>query len=102
MIAPDVDDAAHRPACPHCKGAVFRVPRRFIDLLISFCTHSPLSLLLDALQLGRKSAQLQVFPVGAWSTLSPARGGADGASDAKGKTVGMSPCANLYACVHAA
>lgn len=35
MSAPGVDDAAHRPACPHCKGAVIRVPRRFVDLLIS-------------------------------------------------------------------
>jgi len=34
MIAPDADDAAHRPACPRCQGNVFRVPRRFVDLLI--------------------------------------------------------------------
>lgn len=37
MNAPviDTDDAAHRPACPHCKGAVVRIPRRFIDRLSS-------------------------------------------------------------------
>lgn len=33
---PDVlYQSAHRHACPRCKGSVYRVPRRFVDLLLS-------------------------------------------------------------------
>lgn len=31
----DLYRSAHRHACPRCKGSVYRVPRRFVDLLLS-------------------------------------------------------------------
>lgn len=31
----DLYQSAHRHACPRCKGSVYRVPRRFVDLLLS-------------------------------------------------------------------
>lgn len=31
----DIYRSAHRHACPRCKGAVYRIPRRFVDLLLS-------------------------------------------------------------------
>ncbi|NMF98247.1 hypothetical protein GPA27_12715 [Aromatoleum toluolicum] len=31
----DIYRSAHRHACPRCMGSVYRVPRRFVDLLLS-------------------------------------------------------------------
>lgn len=31
----DIYRETHRHACPRCKGSVYRVPRRFVDLLLS-------------------------------------------------------------------
>lgn len=32
----DTCQSSHRRACPRCKGYVYRIPRRFVDLLLSF------------------------------------------------------------------